>query len=593
MSGPVPSPVARPARALYRFRTVVRRWLRLLVLCTLLGGVGAFVASMFMQPTYRATALLLVGSPTTQSDPNSALLASDQLVTTYLGLITQPVVLERAADHVFGVSALQLAKQVHVKDQAGTQVIELDVDDSNPERAAQLANAIADSFISIQQDSTSAALTRAQQHVDEQLTQLSAQIATLTSQITAVGTWNPLNPQLQSLQQQLSGAVARRDALQQVSSQLTTQEITAADSVSIFQPATPPLEPDHPKPLLNAAIGGGLGLVIASALIWLLEFFDDHIRTPQEAEKLFGLPVLAVLSSYPKGALLKDNSSRKLATEVHTLVANIELACLADAPRTFAVTSAVSGEGRTTIAVNLATALARKGKRVLLVDADLHQSRRRDVAGLPGLASLGSGDSHLDINDLVDTSEGLPYPFGLSHILTRQVLKATPLATVPGVPGLYVLPAGPELPDPSNVFRSSRMRQFLQWLTDDPAGGRFDAIVLDTPPTNSYPDAALLAQWADATVLVVNTVRSGEEAVRRVFDILQRADVSITGIALNQASRQAHHGYNVIAAVQEPSLEPEAPHTRSLIGAEETSRNDSTTVLPTEPTARTSPSTWE
>jgi Mrp family chromosome partitioning ATPase/capsular polysaccharide biosynthesis protein len=571
MPGPVPFPVAQPARALRRFRTVLQRWLWFLVLCMLLGGAGAFVASMLMHPTYRATALLVIGSPTTGTDPNSALLASDQLVMTYLGLITQPVVLQRAAAQVSGVSARQLADQVSVKDQAGTQIIELHVDDTSSIRAARLANAVAVAFIGVQQESSAATLARAQQQVDQQLAQVSAQITTLTAQLNALGTQDPTNQQFQALQQQRTAALAHQEALQTVSSQLATQQITAANSVSVFQPATPPLAPDHPKPLLNAAIGGALGLVIAGVLIWLLEFFDDHIRTPHEAEELLGLPVLATLGSYPRRALLEDAASgRKLALEARTLVANIELAYPADTPRTFAVTSAVSGEGRTTVAINLATALARKGKRVLLVDGDLHQSRRRDVPGGKRLTPAPAGDSHVDISELLDSPVDLPHPFGLSQILTRWVrsaneeggasreksprrvsvltggieaqLEATPLPTMRGVPGLYVLPAGPGLPDSSEVFRSSSMRQFLQWLTDDPAGGRFDAIVLDTPPTTIYPDAALLARWVDATVLVVNTVHSGEEALRRVKDILQRAHVCIIGVVLNRDRRGPESG---------------------------------------------------
>jgi Mrp family chromosome partitioning ATPase/capsular polysaccharide biosynthesis protein len=618
MPGPVPFPVAQPARALRHFRTVLQRWLWFLALCTLLGSAGAFVVSMLMHPTYRATALLVVGSPTTGgADPNSTLLASDQLVTTYLGLITQPVVLQRAAAQVPGVSAHQLTGQVSVKDQAGTQIIELNVDDTSSIRAARLANAVAAAFIGTQQESSAATLARAQQQVDQQLAQVSAQITTLTAQLNALGTQDPTNQQFQALQQQRTAALAHQDALQTVSSQLATQQITAANSVSVFQPATPPLVPDHPKPLLNAAIGGALGLVIAGALIWLLEFFDDHIRTPHEAEELLGLPVLATLGSYPRRALLEDAASgRKLALEARTLVANIELAYPADIPRTFAVTSAVGGEGRTTIAISLATALARKGKRVLLVDGDLHQSSRRDVTGGKRLTPAHAGDSHVDISELLDSPVDLTHPFGLSQILTRWVRsaneggtsrekslrrvsvltggieaqpEATPLPTMRGVPGLYVLPAGPGLPDPSEVFRSSHMRQFLQWLTDDPAGGRFDAIVLDTPPTTIYPDAALLARWVDATVLVVNTVRSSEEALRRVKDIFQRAHVSIIGAVLNRASGQAHHDYYVDDLAQAPSLEPQAPHVRSPVRAEENGRANSTTPLPGEPTARTSP----
>src|SRR5690348_2199143 len=134
MPGLVPSPAHR-AGAMHQYLDIIRRWVWLLALCILFGGVSAFATSKLVTPMYQATALLVVGPPTFGSDPNSALLASDQLVTTYLGLITQPVILQRAAAQVHGVTAKQLARQVDVKDQAGTQLIELDVDDASPVRA--------------------------------------------------------------------------------------------------------------------------------------------------------------------------------------------------------------------------------------------------------------------------------------------------------------------------------------------------------------------------------------------------------------------------------------------------------------------------
>ena len=123
------------------------------------------------------------------------------------------------------------------------------------------------------------------------------------------------------------------------------------------------------------------------------------------------------------------------------------------------------------------------------------------------------------------------------------------------------------------------MRNFFQGLADDPAAGRFDAIVLDTPPADIYPDAALLAQWVDATVLVVDAVRSGEDAVRRVKDLLQRAGANLPGIVLNRASghvRQAHADRDdvddhalAVDQVPAPDCEPQTSQVPSQVRAED------------------------
>ena len=579
MSGTVQSPVADHARVVGQYRAVLRRWFWLLGLCMLLGGVSAFAGSKLIHPSYRATTLLVVGQPTTGSDPYTGLLASELLVTTYLNLISQPVVLQRAAAQVGGITAQRLASQVSVKNQAGTPIIELDVDDTSAVRAARLANAIAAAFIGMQQDSSSAALARAVQHVNQQLAQVSAQITTLTAQSDALSATDPNSPHLQVLQQQLAAAAARRDALQTVTSQLTSQAVTATSNVSVFQPATPPAAPNHPRPLLNAVIGAALGLVIAAALIWLLEFFDDHIRTPEQAEELLGLPPLATIGVHPRRALLLGGApSRKLAMSIRGLVAKVDLAHLGDPPRTIAVASASSGEGRTTVAANLAIALARRGKRVLLMDGDLRKPRQADLPGGKRVWLPRSSYSRLDVRELLDRPADLSTTLSLSQVAYRQLQEALPFPTVRGVPSLFVLPAGPKLPDPSELFRSDRMRHMLEWLVDDPAGGRFDAIVLDSAPADIYPDAALLARWVDATVLVVDATRSSKATVLRAKDALLRAHASITGVVLNRASAPGHDIGMAddldIASADEPST----PRDKGTVRVEQNGLVDSSAV---------------
>ena len=138
-----------------------------------------------MQPSvYRATTLLTINQQLPGQDAYSSLLASDQLVVTYEALISQPVVLTRAAHEVGGSLAAQLAQRVTVQDQPGTQIIQLSVDDTSPHRAAALANAVAAAFIAIHQESADAKLSSAEQQLEQQLKQIASQITSLPLALT-------------------------------------------------------------------------------------------------------------------------------------------------------------------------------------------------------------------------------------------------------------------------------------------------------------------------------------------------------------------------------------------------------------------------
>lgn len=138
----------RKSRELRYYFALVVRWLWFLGLCTLLGGSGAYAVSKLQAPIYRATALLIVEQGSS-GDPYSNLLASNQLVTTYIGLINQPNVMENAASQIGGISAVSLAGHTQATAQSGTQIIVLQVDDTNPSRAALSANAVANAFINV------------------------------------------------------------------------------------------------------------------------------------------------------------------------------------------------------------------------------------------------------------------------------------------------------------------------------------------------------------------------------------------------------------------------------------------------------------
>ena len=181
-------PVSRSDRtsALHEHLAVIARWLWLLGLCAVIAAGGAFTVSKMQPSVYRATTLLTINQQLPGQDPYSSLLASDQLVVTYEALISQPVVLTRAAHQVGRISPTQLAQQVTVQDQPGTQIIQLSVDDTSPHRAAALANAVAAAFIAIHQESADAKLSSAEQQLEQQLKQIASQVTSLTASIDAL-----------------------------------------------------------------------------------------------------------------------------------------------------------------------------------------------------------------------------------------------------------------------------------------------------------------------------------------------------------------------------------------------------------------------
>jgi capsular exopolysaccharide synthesis family protein len=468
-------------------------------------------------PIYRATTLLTINQQLPGQDAYSSLLASDQLVVTYEALISQPVVLARAAHQVDGVSPTQLAQRVTVQDQPGTQIIQLSVDDTSPNRAAALANAVAAAFIAIHQESADAKLSSAEQQLEQQLQQIGSQITSLSASIDALQAQDPKSPQLAGLQQQLQTATARRDYLQTISSQLITQNLATRDTIVVFQPAVPPLRPDHPNVLTNTALAALLGLIVAVCLIFLLELLDNRMRTSKRVEEFTGLPALATVDAGDDGRLqLCGDGTSRVAEGYETLRTNLSFHALERPLRTIVVTSPLPGARKTTVAINLAAALARSGQRTLLVDADLHQPTIHRRLGLENDAGLS--------------------------LCLLDMERARPITPSPAVPQLSILTAGPPPPNPAELLGSGRMRRFLDTLLvgaqgqGDP-GALMDVVVIDTPPAAACVDAAVLAGQTDGAILVVDGSKSRAGPVLWTKEALTRARACILGVVLVQAPR--------------------------------------------------------
>jgi len=308
---------------------------------------------------------------------------------------------------------------------------------------------------------------------------------------------------------------------------------TRESSIRIVDRALPPGSRFSPSYRKNGVLGLLLGLVGGLGLAFFLEYLDRSIRSPEQVESLLKLPALGVIPSvsettgkgygygrYAYGVRKKKPSGEQKAAETPAieLLPHLHLrSVVAEAYRSFrtalllaraggwktlVVTSSLPGEGKTATTVNLAIVLGQLGRRVLIVDADLHKPRVHDVLGVSNRVGLVS-----------ILAQGVEF---------EKAIQATKL------PGVSVLTAGPVSPNPSGLLASDGMEKLFEIQK-----GIFDHVVIDSPPVQAVADALILGNLADGVVLCVKGGATAREVVVRTRDKLSRAGARVLGVLVN------------------------------------------------------------
>ncbi len=518
-----------------RFRTLALTQWRVLVICLLAGGIGALLLSKLVSPLYGSVALIQVDMQAGSTVPGTTnWQASMQVAQTAARLASSYAVLQQVAPHYIDLTEDELSQEVSAFARSGTQLVEIEVRDTSPERAASLANDIAAALIQQQLAALKQNNTSAQAQVQQELTRTRTQIAETIAQLNALAASDQTNKAL--LQAQLIAQEQHYSEWQSTLAQLGMQN---TNTLRIVEPAVPEYTALSPDTWRNMDIGFLLGLVSGPVGLILYELLDIHVHTSQELKRLVEWPLLGSIwrSNVEANEQVFNPHGHEMNTEAYCILrTNLVATQQGDPLRTLVVTSAAPGEGKSTVAANLALFLARAGKSTLLIDADLRNP------GLHSLFQLATDKVGLS-TALASLESSAIGQSGQFAVLGRDLTGATPalgpaaahLVLEPffhfvGLPNLRVMPAGALPAHPTEFLASNAMQHLIALLAT--SGAEF--VIFDTPPAAGLADAGILAAKVDGVLVVVDPHLPTKEQLHAVKAALQRVGARVVGCVLNR-----------------------------------------------------------
>jgi tyrosine-protein kinase Etk/Wzc len=333
-------------------------------------------------------------------------------------------------------------------------------------------------------------------------------------------------------------------------------------NINVVDPAITPDKPVKPQKRKNLLLGLLVGLMFGVGAAFFMDYLDDTIKDEEEAKRALGWPLLAMIPAIegdgaeggPAGRdarLVVMNRPKSSVTEAFRgLRTAIHFSSLRRDSKVIMITSSFPGEGKTTIAANLALTFAQAGNRVLLIDCDLRRPSLNTIFGhsrTPGLTEVLAGD-----------------------ISPAGALHTTDIANI----GL--LSAGTIPPNPAELLCSDSMRDLLTALRTS-----YDMVIIDAPPVIPVTDAPLLTALTDLVVVVVESGRIPLKAAQRMKELLQSVQAPVAGFVLNDRSAlysdtygyygkgyygRRYYGYAYYGADEQKDVRPKKAWWRKILG---------------------------
>ena len=427
---------------------IVGRWI-VLVVCVVI-GVGIAFFSVSQTKEYVSSAQVVV-TPTRANDASgnsSGNSNSQSQVPSYVSVVASPTVTDAVVRQLnLPLSSAQLAGEISTDAPLQQTLLNIHVRDKSAARATEIVNAVANQFISYV-----------------------VSIETVTKPTTTA----PAGPVLKFV---------------------------------LLHPAVKPGSLVSSQKTLKLLVGFFGGLLVGIALVIARERISNRLRSPFDVETASRAPLLGIIpndrrtKSNPNAFAYDTGSARSEA--FRSLRANLQFVDVDEPPKIIAVTSPLGGEGKSSVALNLAVSMAEVGLRVCLVDADLREPALDKLLGLDGRV-------------------------GLTSMLVGNAEFDRAIQPVTG--NLWAVAAGPLPSNPGDLLASEQFRSVISELAE-----RFDYVVLDAAASLPVADGAEVSAVAEATVVVVRASSTNREAFRRTVDALSRV-TTVAGAVLNRSS---------------------------------------------------------
>lgn len=542
------------------------KWWWLLALSGILAAFSSALYSMQLPNVYSATTTIMVG--TALSDPNpsgSEFVLASQLAAAYADIASRST-LQDATKEALGLTWLPEYQVGHIPN---TQLLEITVVDTIPERAQTVSQALADQLI-LQSPAGQTQQGR-QQFIETQLLQIEEAIAETDAEIERLELEMAQMfsaRQIADTKAQLAALESKRATMQNnYAAMFGNSTQSATNTIVVVEAAPLPTKPLNSDLLRNVLLAGILGAAIAGAGAYVLEFSNSTLKSELEVQNSLDLTSLGLLPQSDADAkhstgLLSSFAHRSALSDAYAaLRLNLQTVLRRHNIHTLAITCATSDERRPSVAANLCVELAWAGARVILVDADLHRPSQQRIFGLT---------NH----------------FGLATLLSDDTLQPTELLQTTDIPGLSVLTSGPLPANPTALLSSQHMRTILTQLRL-----QADLVVFDVPPVNAVVDASLVATEVDGVILTVVAERTRKQEAEKTIQILNRLDVQIIGTVMCSASMPTatqQYGYQARPKTQEvPQQKSEIVVYKHGNEGTQTLKNDTSAasaLLPKTPT---------
>ncbi|HWH25853.1 MAG TPA: polysaccharide biosynthesis tyrosine autokinase [Pseudolysinimonas sp.] len=451
---------------LARVALIIRRYWLVIVITTLLGGGGAFIISKSQTPLYEANSSVYFSlrQGDSSSDLNQGSAYTQAQMLSFAQLATSRITLQRVIyDLDLDVTSTSLARNITVTSPQNTVILNISVSSTSAERAAAIANSV------------------------------SANLADVVVELAP-----------------------------------SDDSRTATVSARVIDPAVTPSVQASPNKSRDTAIGVLLGLLAGIVGCILFTRLDTRVRSAEAVGSLTESPVLGQIgrlapSDDPRPLMLREPNGED-AESFRRARAGMRFASVDKDVRVILVTSGIPAEGKTTVSVNLALAMAETNARVLLVDADLRRPRVASALALDGTIGLTT----VLVDDVSLEEARRPY--------ARTSLD--------------LLLSGDSPPNPSELLSSDRMTQVIAELSAE-----YDIVIVDSAPVLSVADATLLAPHVDLILLVVNASKIRKAQLAKCIEALEVTGAHISGIVLNRlklSKRRDDYYYGALPPEGEP-----------------------------------------